>query len=232
MGLDVFGRIKDIVSANIDELLSKAEDPQRMADQMVRKYEDAIKDLLGSTASVMASAREAKTKLDACDGEIKKYAEYAERALGDGNEEKAREAITLKQEQEDLRPTLEHSYVTVKEQADKAQEDYRKLCAGLEKTKARAEAMKNTVRTAKVKNKAGEVQTKSSNAADGIVSQFNRMEEKANRMLREAEAKEELMGRGSTAADLDALYGSQSKSRVEEELEAMKQAIRAREEDR
>ena len=32
MGLDVFGRIKDIVSANIDELLSKAEDPEKMAD--------------------------------------------------------------------------------------------------------------------------------------------------------------------------------------------------------
>ena len=42
-----------------------------MADQMVRKYEDAIKDLLGSTASVMASAREAKAKVDACDAEIK-----------------------------------------------------------------------------------------------------------------------------------------------------------------
>ena len=85
MGLDVFGRIKDIVSANIDELLSKAEDPEKMADQMVRKYEDAIKDLLGSTASVMASAREAKAKVDACDAEIKKYGTYAERALRDGN---------------------------------------------------------------------------------------------------------------------------------------------------
>ena len=161
MGLDVFGRIKDIVSANIDELLSKAEDPEKMADQMVRKYEDAIKDLLGSTASVMASAREAKAKVDACDAEIKKYGTYAERALRDGNEEKARQAITLKQEQEDLRPTLMQSYVTVKVQADKAEEDYRKLTAGLDKTKARAEAMKNTVRTARVKNQAGEVQMKS-----------------------------------------------------------------------
>ena len=47
---------------------------------MVRKYEDAIKDLLGSTASVMASSREAKAKLDACDAEIKKFGTYAERA--------------------------------------------------------------------------------------------------------------------------------------------------------
>ena len=225
MGLDVFGRIKDIVAANIDELLSKAEDPEKMADQMVRKYEDAIKDLLGSTASVMASAREAKARLDACDAEIKKYATYAERALRDGNEEKARQAITLKQEQEDLRPTLEQSYVTVKAQADKAEEDYRKLTAGLEKTKARAEAMKNTVRTAKVKNQAGEVQMKSVDTAAGLMSQFDRMEEKANRMLREAEAKEELTGRASTAAELEALYGDQSKSRVDEELEAMKKAL-------
>ena len=221
MGLDVFGRIKDIVSANIDELLSKAEDPEKMADQMVRKYEDAIKDLLGSTASVMASAREAKAKVDACDAEIKKYGTYAERALRDGNEEKARQAITLKQDQEDLRPTLMQSYVTVKVQADKAEEDYRKLTAGLEKTKA----MKNTVRTAKVKNQAGEVQMKSAGTAAGLMSQFDRMEEKANRLLHEAEAKKELPGRGSTAAELDALYGDQSKSRVDEELEAMKKAL-------
>ena len=51
------------------------------------------------------------------------------------------------------------------------------------------------------------------------------MEEKANRLLHEAEAKEELTGRGSTAAELDALYGDQSKSRVDEELEAMKKAL-------
>lgn len=225
MGLDVFGRIKDIVSANIDELLSKAEDPEKMADQMVRKYEDAIKDLLASTASVMASSREAKAKLDACDTEIRKYTTYAQRALQDGNEEKARQAITLKQDQEDLRPTLEQSYLTIKEQADKAESDYRKLEAGLEKTKARAEAMKNTVRTAKVKNQAGEVQMKSVNTAAGLMGQFDRMEEKANRMLREAEAKEELTGRGSTAAELDALYGDQSKSRVDDELEALKKAM-------
>lgn len=225
MGLDVFGRIKDIVAANIDELLSKAEDPEKMADQMVRKYEDAIKDLLGSTASVMASSREAKLKLDSCDSEIRKYATYAERALRDGNEEKARQAITLKQEQEDLRPMLEQSYVTIKAQADKAEDDYRKLTSGLEKTKARAEAMKNTVRTARVKNQAGDVQMKSVNTAEGLLSQFDRMEEKANRMLREAEAKEELTGRGSMAAELDALYGDQSKSRVDEELEALKKAL-------
>lgn len=224
MGLDVFGRLKDIISANVDELLSKAEDPEKMADQMVRKYEAAIKDLLGSTASIMASAREAKEKLDSCDADIKKYADYAGRALKDGNEDKARQAITLKQEQEDLRPTLEQSYLTVKEQADKAEDSYRKLTAGLEKTKARAEAMKNTVRTAKVKGMAGDVQTKSVNTAAGMLSQFERMETKANRMLHEAEARESLAGRGNTAAELDAMYGATSSSRVEEELEAMKKA--------
>lgn len=230
MGLDVFGRIKDIVSANIDDLLSKAEDPEKMADQMVRKYEDAIKDLLGSTASVMASSREAKAQLDTCDNEIKKYTTYAERALRDGNEEKARQAITLKQEKEDLRPTLERSYLTAKEQADKAETDYRQLTAGLEKTKARAQAMKNTVRTAKVKEKASDVQLKSVHTAAGLMSQFDRMEAKAERMLHEAEAKETLTGRGSTADELEALYGDKSNSRVEDELETMKKALAASEE--
>ena len=66
---------------------------------------------------------------------------------------------------------------------------------------------------------------KSVNTAAGLMSQFDRMEEKANRMLHEAEAKEELTGRKSTAAELDALYGDQSKSRVDEELEAKKKAL-------
>lgn len=225
MGLDVFGRIKDIVSANVDELLSKAEDPEKMADQMVRKYEDAIKDLLGSTASVMAASREAKEKLDACDADIKKYATYAEKALRDGSEEKARQAIALKQEKEDLRPTLSQSYLTVKDQADKAEADYRKLTAGLEKVKARAEAMKNTIRTAKVKDQSGDIQSKTVNAASGVMSQFDRLEAKAGRMLYEAEAREELTGRGSAAAELDALYGENTESRVEEELAAMKKTL-------
>lgn len=226
MALDIFGRIKDILAANIDELLSKAEDPELMADQMVRRYEDAIKDLLGSTASIMASAKEAKSRLDACDQEIEKYKTYAERALLDGNEEKARQAIALKQEKEGLRPTLEQTYLTVKAQAEKAESDYHKLEAGLEKTKARAEAMKNTVKTAKVKNMTSDVQSRSVNAASGVMNKFDQMEEKANRMLNEAEAKEQLLGRGSAAAELEALYGDQSEDSVEAELKAMKERMK------
>lgn len=226
MALDVFGRIKDILAANIDELLGRAEDPEIMADQMVHRYEDAIKDLLGSTASIMASAKEAKNRLETCDQEIIKFKTYAERALTAGDEDKARQAIALKQEKEALRPTLEQTYLTVKAQADKAESDYHKLEAGLEKTKARAEAMKNTVKTAKVKNMTGDVQTRSINAASGVMSKFDQMEEKANRMLNEAEAKEQLLGRGSTAAELEAAYGDQSADSVEAELKAMKEQMK------
>lgn len=225
MGLDVFGRIKDIVAANIDELLSKAEDPEIMADQMVRKYEDAIKDLLGSTASIMASAKEAKGRLDDCDKEIEKFKTYASLALKDGKEDKARQAIELKQEQEALRPTLEQSYLTVKAQADRAESEYHKLEAGLEKTKARAEAMKNTVKSAKVKNLSSEVQFKSASAASGVMERFDKMEAKANRMLNEAEAREQLTRHGGSAAELEALYGEKGKDSVDAELERMKKEL-------
>ena len=226
MALDVFGRIKDILAANIDELLSKAEDPEIMADQMVRRYEDAIKDLLGSTASIMASAKEAKARLDACDREIAKYQTFAERALKDGNEDRARQAIALKQEKEALRSTLEQSYLTVKTQADKAESDYHRLEAGLEKTRARAEAMKNAVKTARVKNMTNDMQSRSVNTASGVLNRFDRMEEKAGRMLNEAEAREQLLGQGNAAAQLEAMYGDRAKDSVEAELEAMKKRLK------
>lgn len=225
MGLDVFGRIKDIVSANVDDLLSKAEDPEKMADQMVRKYEDAMKDLLGSTASIKASAKDAKLQLDNCDAEIKKYTTYAEKALIDGNDEKARQAISLKQDKEALRTTLEKSYMTVKAQAEKAEIDYRKLCDGLEKTKARALAMKNTVKAAKVRNMGEDAHSRSSSAASGVLDKFDKLEAKANRMLNEAEAKEELLQHSSAAAELDTLYGKQSDSCIDDELRAMKEKL-------
>lgn len=225
MGLDIFGRIKDIVSANVDDLLSKAEDPEKMADQLVRKYEDALKDLLNSTASIKVSAKEAKAQLDACDEEIQKYATYAERALKDGNEEKARQAIQLKQEKESLRPALMQSYVTVKSQAERAEADYRQLTAGLEKTRARAQAMKNTVKVAKIKNMSGDLHAKSVNTASGVLSQFERMEAKANKQLSHAEAREELMGQGSAAGELENLYGDKSDSSVDEELKALKEKL-------
>lgn len=225
MGLDIFGRIKDIVSANVDDLLSKAEDPEKMADQLVRKYEDALKDLLNSTASIKVSAKEAKAQLDACDEEIQKYATYAERALKDGNEEKARQAIQLKQEKESLRPALMQSYVTVKSQAERAEADYRQLTAGLEKTRARAQAMKNTVKVAKIKNMSEDLHAKSVNTASGVLSQFERMEAKANKQLSHAEAREELMGQGSAAGELENLYGDKSDSSVDEELKALKEKL-------
>lgn len=225
MGLDVFGRIKDIVSANVDDLLSKAEDPEKMADQMVRKYEDAMKDLLGSTASIKAASKDAKLQLDNCETEIEKYTAYAEKALLDGNEEKARQAIQLKQDKEALKATLEQSYLTVKTQAEKAEADYRKLADGLEKTKARALAMKNTVKAAKVRNMGEDAHNRSSYAASGVLDKFEKLEAKANKMLNEAEAKEELLHHSSAAAELDALYGEHSASGIDRELKEMKEKL-------
>lgn len=225
MGLDIFGRIKDILAANVDELLSRAEDPELMADQMVRRYEDAMKELLNSTAVIKASAKEAKARLDDCDADIRKFAGYAERALLDGNEEKARQAILLKQEKEALHPALEQNYAAVKVQADRAEDDYRKLVAGLAKIKARVEAMKNTAKAAKVKNLSEEVHSKTVNAAGGVMDKIDKLEAKANRMLNVAEAKAELRGQGSAADELDALYGEKSDSKVEDELAAMKEKL-------
>lgn len=225
MGLDVFGRIKDIVSANVDDLLSKAEDPEKMADQMVRKYEDAMKDLLGSTASIKAAAKESKQQLDNCEAEIKKYTTYAEKALMDHNEEKARQAIQLKQDKESLRATLETSYLTVKLQAEKAELDYRKLADGLEKTKARAQAMKNTVKAAKVRNLGEDAHSRSSNTAFSVQDKFEKLEAKASKMLNEAEAKEELLHQSGAAAELDALYGERADASIDKELQAMKEKM-------
>ena len=86
----IIKRFKDIMSANINALLDKAEDPEKMIDQYLRDMESDLGKVKAETAAVMAEETRAKRELDECSQEIEKMQRYAEKALTAGNEEDAR----------------------------------------------------------------------------------------------------------------------------------------------
>jgi len=96
--MGILTRFKDIMSANINALLDKCEDPEKMIDQYMRNLESDLGKVKAETASVMAEETRCKRELDECTADVAKYQSYAEKALKAGNEADARTFLEKKQQ--------------------------------------------------------------------------------------------------------------------------------------
>lgn len=94
MGL--FTRTRDIVSANINSLLEKAEDPEKLIRQLIREMEDTAIELKASCAGALAAKKRVRQDLDACDRRIGFWGERAQLAVDRGRDNLARQAIREK----------------------------------------------------------------------------------------------------------------------------------------
>ena len=96
--MGILSRFKDIMSANINDLLDKCEDPAKMVDQEMRKLREALADVKRETQEVMADETAAKRRLDECEADVKKYGAAAMKAVEAGNDDDARKLIERKQQ--------------------------------------------------------------------------------------------------------------------------------------
>ena len=74
--MGILTRFKDIMSANINALLDKCEDPEKMIDQYMRNLESDLGKVKAETASVMAEETRAKRELDECTEQVNKMQSY------------------------------------------------------------------------------------------------------------------------------------------------------------
>ena len=108
--MGILTRFKDIMSANINALLDKCEDPEKMIDQYMRNLESDLGKVKAETASVMAEETRCKRELDECTADVAKYQSYAEKALKAGNEADARTFLEKKQQLVSKQATLQQTY--------------------------------------------------------------------------------------------------------------------------
>ena len=96
--MGILDRFTSIVKANINELLDKAEDPEKMVDQYLREMTESLAEVREATAGVMAEEKRCKKLPDENRGETEKHEELARKALAAGNEADARVFLAKKQE--------------------------------------------------------------------------------------------------------------------------------------
>lgn len=225
--MGILTRFKDIMSSNINALLDKAEDPEKMLDQYLRNLNSDLSKVKAETASVMASEAKAKRELDTCNEEIDKMQRYAVKAVEAGNEADARQFLEKKQQLTTKQAALQQQYDTSKANAEKMQQMHDKLVKDIS-------AMEERRDTIKAKMKVAEAQKKINKLAGGVdtgssISAFERMEEKANRMMDEAEAEASLSApETDPTEDLMAKYDdtdAQAAASVDDELAALKASL-------
>ena len=223
--MGILKRFKDIMASNINSLLDKAEDPVKMVDQYLRDLQKDLGQVKAETASVMAEEARAKRAVQENDAEIAKMTSYAERALRAGNEEDARTFLQKKSTLETKGVALNEAYQTAANNASQMRQMHDKLERDIASLKERKEAIKAKMAVAKTKERVSEIGSSYATAQGGLDA-FARMEEKANRMLDEANAKAELNTKTpDTTEDLMAKYDTGADvtdAAVEDELAAMK----------
>ncbi len=227
--MGILKRFRDIMSANINAMLDKAEDPEKMIDQYLRDMQDELGQVKAETASVMADAARAKRSLDETDAEIAKYQNYAEKALKEGNEQDARRFLEKKAELTKGREAKQQLADSTQVSADRMRQMHDKLTQDIATLQERKDTIRSKVAAAKTQQHINEMNEKigSMSRTDGI-SQFERMEAKADRMLDEANARAELDSQDrkeESLEDLEAKYSSEGRSDIDDELEAMKKNL-------
>lgn len=228
--MGIIQRFKDIMSANINALLDKAEDPSKMIDQYLRNLESDLGKVKAETASIMAEEKRAKRELDECVAEVGKLQMYAEKAVAAGNDADARQFLIQKKALAEKQQALQQAYDLAAENSQKMKAMHDKLIQDISTLNARRDAVKAKVAVAKTQQKVNEIGA-SINGASRDLSAFSRMEARADKMLDEANAMAELnaASASSSVEDLKVKYDISSMSDVDDELAALKAQMNAAE---
>ncbi len=221
--MGIIARFKDIMSANINALLDKCEDPEKMIDQYMRNLESDLGKVKAETASVMADESRAKRELDECDAEINKLQSYAEKAVAAGNDDDARQFLTKKQTLESKKTSLSQAYLIAADNAAKMRQMHDKLVNDISELNNRRDAIKAKIKVAKAQQTVNKMGS-SMAGADKNLNAFSKIEAKADRMLDEANAMAELNSSGvdNTVEALEAKYKTAASPAVDDELAALK----------
>ena len=220
--MSILKRFSDIMASNINALLDKAEDPSKMVDQLLRNLNSDLGKIKSETASVMAEEARARRELDECKAEIDKLMLYANKALDAGNENDAKMFLSKKVKVSERLTALQSKYDAAHTNSVRMKEMHDKVSAQIEDLNSRKNTIKAKIATAKMQERINKLGS-SVSSASGSLDAFSRMEEKANKMLDEANAMAELNAAPvDEVADLMCKYDNDNSSSVDDELEMLK----------
>ncbi|WP_353929925.1 PspA/IM30 family protein [Okeanomitos corallinicola TIOX110] len=217
MGL--FDRIKRVVGANVNDLISKAEDPEKMLEQAILEMQEDLVQLRQGVAQAIAAQKRTDKQYKDAATEMDKWQRNAQLALQKGEEDLARQALQRKKTVTETATALKTSLDQQTATVENLKKNLVQLESKISEAKTKKEMLKARITAAKAQEQLGSMVSNMNTSS--AMSAFERMEEKV--MMQEARAQSvgELAGSGleSQFAQLE------SGSDVDDELAALKASM-------
>lgn len=139
--MGIFTRFSDIVNSNINAILDKAEDPEKIVRLMIQEMEDTLVEVRSAAARSIADKKDLNRKLGQIEQERDDWDAKAELAMRKGREDLARAALVEKSRSASAADIIRNDYAAVDEGLAKLNEDISRLETKLEDAKARQKAL-------------------------------------------------------------------------------------------
>jgi phage shock protein A len=214
--MGVFSRLTDIINANLNSALDRAEDPEKMIRQMIHEMTDTLVEVRANAARMIADRKGMERRRQRLGGAQREWQQKAELALSRDREDLARAALTEKARLAEDLTSLDEELTQLDDALAKYEADIGKLEAKLREAKAKQKAILARQATAAHRLKVRR-QVHDDRIDDAFV-RFEQMERRLDRVEGEVESFD--LGRPRTLAEeIDELVADQA---VEDELAALK----------
>ncbi|MDF5727968.1 MAG: PspA/IM30 family protein [Rhizonema sp. PD38] len=214
--MGIFDRVRRVVSSNLNDLVNKAEDPEKMLEQAILEMQEDLVQLRQGVAQAIAAQKRTEKQYNDAYNETNKWQRNAQLALQKGDENLARQALerkkTVSESGNELKASLDQQTV----QVDGLKRSLIQLESKISEAKTKKEMLKARITAAKAQEQLqGMVRGMNSSSA---MAAFERMEEKVMMQEARAQSSAELAG-----ADLESQFAAlEAGSDVDDELAALK----------
>ena len=125
--MGIFTRVRDIISSNLNTMLEKAEDPEKLVKLMIREMEDTLVETKASCAGAMATKKKIQRDIDVIGDRANAWEEKAQLAIAKGRDDLAREALLEKRRYSDRVTSLESEITQAETMVGEYQADMTQL---------------------------------------------------------------------------------------------------------
>lgn len=217
--MGIFSRMGDIINSNLNSMIEKAENPEKIARLIIQEMEDTLVEVRTSAARNIAEKKELQRKAESYEVRAAEWGTKAELALGKGREDLARGAVQAKQQSEQMAEVVRKEIDILGEAVAKADSDLSKLQSKLDEAKAKHKSlmMRSNVAGNQIKMRTH----MTTNKVDDALQRYERMERKVD----ELEAHVEAFDLGSGQSLESQFAELEAGEAVDAELDALKKSI-------
>lgn len=218
--MGIFSRFTDIINANINNLLDKAEDPAKMVRLIIQEMEDTLVEVRSSSAKTLAGKKELTRQITRLEQDAEQWQSKAELALSKDREDLARGALMAKKKSTESAQVLLTELAYTEEHLSKLQSEVSQLQDKLSDAKTRQKAI--VIREKSVSSRLKVKENLHSTRVNDALNRFDHYERKIDDI--ESTVESYKIGSKSLADEIAEL---ESDAKVDDELAQLKAKIKS-----